>query len=1301
MDPDGGSEPASCEDDPCPEGERCLEEGGETRCLCPAGSERGSDGVCTVIDECEPLTCDGRGTCSESADGIHCECDEGYAGPRCGECASGYARNHLGDCVTDLCDPSPCGEPERPRCEVVDGVATCACAAGTHDEAGECVPDTVCSPTTCSGRGTCVELEDDVACECDEGTAGRFCDSCDEEAGYHDDGAGGCTDDVCVPNPCTGTLETVCVEAADGTARCECDPGAHREDGVCVGDEVCESDTCAPTGTCSVVDGRATCACDAGWAGERCDTCAAGYHDDGAGGCTDDVCVPSPCTVPDRSVCTDDGGTAVCGCDAGYHDDGVGGCTTDPCVPDPCAASGQACRDAGGVAECYTPTCDDGEPCTDDAFVSGSCVHTPVADGTGCSTTLCTTGQTCSSGVCGGGTAVVCDDGNPCTASTCDALTGCAHTPDDSLVPDDGVGCTVDTCAAGVASNVPTDAECSDGAFCNGAESCAPTDPGADAEGCVDGAAPIPPASTPCRSYGACDEATDGFPLTALGAGESCDDTLSCTTGDTCDAAGICRGTPLSTCPATCDTTVPWSTVTSSGPSLPGVNIDVARLTGSVTVGGAALLDDGTAHGGFQLYLLNVETEQRHRIADPHYSYVSSTVGYELRDPNVDATIPPGVYDLVYERGYWNGSSSNLPWVSRTDSTDVYPNGYVLLQRRLVVGAGAQTLHVDVPVARLGGSITVGGAALLDDGTAHGGFQLYLHDRETGQRHRIADPHYSYVSSTVGYELREPNVDATIPPGTYDLIYERGYWNGSSSNLPWVSRTDSTDVYPNGYVILQQGVTVPAGSSTLDVDVPVARLTGNITVGGAALRDDGTAHGGFQLYLHDRETGQRHRIADPHYSYVSSTVGYELRDADVDATIPPGTYDLIYERGYWNGSSSNLPWVSRTDSTDVYPNGYVILQQGVTVPAGSSTLDVDVPVARLTGNITVGGAALRDDGTAHGGFQLYLYDRETGQRHRIADPHYSYVSSTVGYELREAGVDATIPPGTYDLIYERGYWNGSDSNLPWVSRTDRTDVYANGYVVLRHDVTVPTGASTLDVDVPVARLTGNITVGGAALLDDGTAHGGFQLYLHDRETRMRHRIADPHYSYVSSTVGYELREPDVDATIPPGTYDLIYERGYWNGSDSNLPWVSRTDTTDVYPNGYVVLRHDVTVPSGASTLHVDVPLARLSSPITVEGRPLLDDGTAHGGFQLYLYDRETRQRHRVADPHYSYVSSTVGYELREPNVDATIPPGTYDLIYERGYWNGSDSNLPWVSRTDTADVYPNGYTRVRSCVLVP
>jgi MYXO-CTERM domain-containing protein len=83
-----------------------------------------------------------------------------------------------------------------------------------------------------------------------------------------------------------------------------------------------------------------------------------------------------------------------------------------------------------------------------------SCPHTPINNGSPCSTgSLCFVGQTCSGGTCQGGTAINCDDANPCTLDGCVATTGCTHTPTNQ-----GVMCVAGPCSTGA---VCDDGECS------------------------------------------------------------------------------------------------------------------------------------------------------------------------------------------------------------------------------------------------------------------------------------------------------------------------------------------------------------------------------------------------------------------------------------------------------------------------------------------------------------------------------------------------------------------------------------------------------------------------------------------------------------------------------------------------------------------------------------------------------------------------------------------------------------------------------------------------------------------------
>jgi len=116
-----------------------------------------------------------------------------------------------------------------------------------------------------------------------------------------------------------------------------------------------------------------------------------------------------------------------------------------------------------------------------------------------------------------------CDDGDLCTVDSCDPVSGCRHmavTCGEGLICDPATGaCVSPTCS--------NDAECDDGLFCTGQESCNPEHPDAGANGCLSTGDPCAGSSTP-----GCDENSD----TCLGctSNAQCDDGLACTI-DTCN----------------------------------------------------------------------------------------------------------------------------------------------------------------------------------------------------------------------------------------------------------------------------------------------------------------------------------------------------------------------------------------------------------------------------------------------------------------------------------------------------------------------------------------------------------------------------------------------------------------------------------------------------------------------------------------------------------------------------------------------------------------------------------------------
>jgi cysteine-rich repeat protein len=185
--------------------------------------------------------------------------------------------------------------------------------------------------------------------------------------------------------------------------------------------------------------------------------------------------------------------------------------------------AGEQCDDANTISgDCCSASCqleaagstctDDGDACTADTCDgSGVCTHNAVPNGTACDDGVaCTTGETCQAGVCTSG-APPCDDGESCTADTCEVS--------DCFSTEHGAGCNDPVCEAIICAN---DVYCCNTNWDNL---------------CVNGGGGSNGAVNECagrESFCANNESPDGTP---------CDDGDPATGGDVC-TAGVCAGTP-------------------------------------------------------------------------------------------------------------------------------------------------------------------------------------------------------------------------------------------------------------------------------------------------------------------------------------------------------------------------------------------------------------------------------------------------------------------------------------------------------------------------------------------------------------------------------------------------------------------------------------------------------------------------------------------------------------------------------------------------------------------------------------
>ncbi len=297
----------------------------------------------------------------------------------------------------------------------------------------------------------------------------------------------------------------------------------------------CEDDNPCSQNDCDSVDGCLNTPEPAGWPCMENDL--AGVCD-GAGTC--DLCADVVCDAPDQCQ---EAGT----CNAGVceYPDAPDGTTCDDGDPN---TTGDMCNTGtceGELDLCLGVDCDDSNSCTADSCdpATGACIN----DASGTDGDICddgdpdTTGDMCNAGTCEGELdlcdGVVCDDGNSCTADSCDPATGaCVNDASgtDGDVCDDGDSSTTgDMCNAGTCEGDPAVADCSS-CTADSQIACGLFDAGLRIQSCYT-----------CSGYYECGDAFVFPTWEACPAGEAFDvNTQSCgTTSGTCSYAdGGCTG---------------------------------------------------------------------------------------------------------------------------------------------------------------------------------------------------------------------------------------------------------------------------------------------------------------------------------------------------------------------------------------------------------------------------------------------------------------------------------------------------------------------------------------------------------------------------------------------------------------------------------------------------------------------------------------------------------------------------------------------------------------------------------------
>ncbi|MET0283878.1 MAG: hypothetical protein ABW352_05390 [Polyangiales bacterium] len=469
-----------------------------------------NDGLyCTAVDTCSvlgvcvgtPRLCNDNLPCTVDA------CDEGLG--RCNNLVSlGCVVN--GQCVlagTD--DPTnPCRScnPLISTTSYTNKVANTPCTDGLFCTVGD----------ACNGAGACVsaprDCSDLLACTsdaCDE--AGKRCTStlatgCMILGQCVASGTSNPLNPCLACNPAVSTLTWT--PKAMGTS---CDDGLFCTTG----------DSCNALGLCT----GTTRVCDPGGTGcsSVCDELSRSCKQNILGCLIGGACVSQGTVNPLNGCQICNPLLSTTGFSAGNQgqacDDGLYCTTGDTCGPlGTCLGTPRDCSD---MASCTTDTCDElndrcGALVTNGCLINNQCVPANAADPTSpcraCQPLLSTTSYTARL------PGTTCDDGKYCTVLDLCSVDGvCAGTPR--------------TCGVGDACNTMCD---------ESAGRCRSDIDGCSINGlCVPGGTSDP--ANPCRT---CNPSLNRYGWSNKTSGSSCDDSLYCTTGDTCNALGLCVGAP-------------------------------------------------------------------------------------------------------------------------------------------------------------------------------------------------------------------------------------------------------------------------------------------------------------------------------------------------------------------------------------------------------------------------------------------------------------------------------------------------------------------------------------------------------------------------------------------------------------------------------------------------------------------------------------------------------------------------------------------------------------------------------------
>ncbi len=496
--------------------------------LAKVGGEACDDAnPCTDKDVCTAGKCAGKATaCSDgnpcTAD--YCDTVKGCVGiPSAATCSDGNACTVGDGCADGACKAGA----NKPDCDDKNACTKDSCAevsgcvhtasAEACDDGNKCTTGDKCSNGTCAAGTWSCQCQKDADCANSNPCAIAICsgNQCvySTKSGPCDDKNLCTTGETCANSACGGGKPVVCddgqvctADACDPAKGCASAPAPVQDsncgtNGVvsngrcyrCIAVNDLKADAaeveCAKLGIdahlvsiASVGENNAAysalqkgCAASQAWIGIGATSAAAAQWTDGsavtyvnwgAGGPLPGTWAASMLAADGKWTSTFDTAKTLKSalCEKPYE---------KPCDDGSVCSATSFCQAGKCTAGFAAAPCDDGKPCTQDSCdpVKG-CVALTLADGANCGSATCSAGvytgiSTCKAGACVTPANKPCDDGNVCTADTCDVAKGCASTASGTAACSDNNPCTTgDACANGTCKAGSATLACDDGNNC-------------------------------------------------------------------------------------------------------------------------------------------------------------------------------------------------------------------------------------------------------------------------------------------------------------------------------------------------------------------------------------------------------------------------------------------------------------------------------------------------------------------------------------------------------------------------------------------------------------------------------------------------------------------------------------------------------------------------------------------------------------------------------------------------------------------------------------------------------------------